>query len=337
MGSRFLSGLGQGLQTFAQWQQNANTRQHQQSMEEQATQREIARDALQRTLIQAQIDALKNKPSTPITLPDGSVLVGPDGKVIYENAKDPTPRAPGEGYELRPTGPNGRLRYLPKPGVDGQAVDTGFDAPPPAPAIYGSDQGVVTIDRRSGSSQPVQAPSGGGQLQAPVNAGVADAYRLNNATLKSIDAAIEQLKSGGSGTGPLVGRLPSDLQGVLNPSGQALRNNVSDVGSLQIKNRTGATMSKQEAARMGFIPDVKDTEAVNLEKLTRLREYVAGENAAMLSQFPALRDGGAPATGGPPSGIKRHATTPADRWEELVREGMDKDEATAQVRREFRQ
>ena len=126
MGSRLLAGLGQGLQTFASLQ-------HQRDLEEQAraekdaeVKRQIARDAVAKALADANIRNLDADNARADTAASLAAY-----KVMFPEAK---PVDMSSGYDLRPTGPNGRLQYIPKPGTQGGPIDTGFDSPPPAPS-----------------------------------------------------------------------------------------------------------------------------------------------------------------------------------------------------------
>jgi hypothetical protein len=126
--------------------------------------------------------------------------------------------------------------------------------------------------------------------------------------------------------------LPTMVQGILDPEGQKARNPVSDVGSLEIKDRTGAVMAKAEAQRLGFIPRDGDPPKVAHDKLARLYAWQETEQAAMREQYPAARGFG---EAGGESGDGDEDTTKADAWQEYRRSGMSAAEATARVNEEY--
>ena len=100
------------------------------------------------------------------------------------------------------------------------------------------------------------------------------------------------------------------MQGVLDPKGQVARNPVSDVGSLEIKSRSGSAVNAGEMKRLGFVPDIRDPAPVVLDKLRRMRVYVQQQNQGMEEQFPGLRGSVAretPASGGGVSATERAA------------------------------
>jgi hypothetical protein len=96
--------------------------------------------------------------------------------------------------------------------------------------------------------------------------------------------------------------LPTSVQGVLDPSGQKSRNDIADIGSLQIKDRSGATVPEAELKRLGFVPDVKDPPEVVKDKLDRLARWIVKENTILRQQYPQAR-GFSPAATSPAEGF----------------------------------
>lgn len=141
-----------------------------------------------------------------------------------------------------------------------------------------ADPGTRTITPTSGpDGQPVRPAATSTQL--PAWAG--QAVMSNQRQLGVLDDAIAKLKEHPGAVGFWRGRSDGIDQRV-DPQGVPVRAAIADVGSLQIKDRSGAAVTAAEWPRMApFIPGASDTPEAALEKLTRMRAIIAEETAGI--------------------------------------------------------
>lgn len=119
--------------------------------------------------------------------------------------------------------------------------------------------------------------------------------RDNEHALKVVEDAIAGLTQHPEASGGLLQYAPQFVQSSVDPKGQKYRNPVSDVSSLKIHDRTGATAAAQELRRLGFIPDEREPVSAQLDKLTRFREEILQKTAGLREQYPSaqgLSEGG---------------------------------------------
>lgn len=232
-------------------------------------------------------------------------------------------------------GPDGKPRTYQIPEFGGEPMDTGL-RPIPEPQGGGSGGGLgsgarLVQDPRTGEMVWVSPGAPGVRVPAGVDAPTPPAVNAditaNERSLSKVNEALAAVRANPDAFGGLAQwALPGAVQGVVDPKGQKFRNPVSDIGSLEIKDRSGATVPKAEMQRLGFIPNDRDPPQVIIDKLTRMRDWLKTEQGILIQQYPKARgrSGGA-------GGSK------ADRWEDLVASGMSKEEATAMVNEEFGQ
>lgn len=135
------------------------------------------------------------------------------------------------------------------------------------------------------------------------SAAIMKAVANNQQQLSAIDKAIAEVKAHpqafGLGRGlPMIG---STIDQRLDPAGVRARSLISNIGSMQIHDRTGAAMSVHEEKRLaGFVPQASDTPEKIIENLNQLKESLTEYNAAM-------QQGGAePTTAGSPTSPAGH-------------------------------
>lgn len=123
-------------------------------------------------------------------------------------------------------------------------------------------------------------------MSAGANATIAD----NQRSLQTVREAQRAVRDNPDAFGGLAQwTMPTSVQGVLDPKGQASRNWVSDIGSLQIKDRSGATVPQAELKRLGFVPNVNDPPQVIKDKLDRLAQWIETESRILQQQYPQAR------------------------------------------------
>lgn len=278
--------------------------------------RQSRMDAMTQAVQQAQLDGMNRKATPqPFDLAKGAKRFGPDNQVIAENPDTTRPQ------------PQGRIIARPD-GVyqvrdDGTAVKVnGIPALPAGGGAGGADKyviketpdGYVYVPVTPGEApQPVPGP-GGNTLQPNVSPALSEAYRANTQSMSVIDEALKALQSNPNAVGGWAEHMPAFLQGVIDPVGQATRNPISDVGSLEIKSRSGSAVNAGEMKRLGFVPDIRDPAPVVVEKLKRMRIYVQQQNAGMEDQFPGLRGVGSRESGQSSAGAPTDAQAAFERY-----------------------
>jgi len=143
--------------------------------------------------------------------------------------------------------------------------------------IVNMDTGVITrstIDGAPASKNtlkplPVHA-------QKSITGGAAALSKLDE-TIKSVEAA--------DATG-FKGFLPDVLLNRADPKGTIARANITDIGSLVLHDRSGATITASETPRLlPFIPSIKDDKPTTLKKLKRMRDIQAEELEALQGTY----------------------------------------------------
>ena len=100
----------------------------------------------------------------------------------------------------------------------------------------------------------------------------------NNAAIRTIDEALRQIEANPTATG-WEGFLPDWVSNRMDDKGTEARAAISNIGSLQIKDRTGAAMTDAEAQRLQpFIPGLRDDKDTVVKKLSKLKEQVGAIN-----------------------------------------------------------
>lgn len=226
----------------------------------------------------------------------GRALVMPDGRVVYRDP-EPTAASQPDGFTLSP----------------GQAR---FD---------GTGKRLASV--------PV-APPAPGEGPKPPTMPVALVQKVedNHSRIRVIDEALAELDRNAGSVG-LQNYAGQAIMQRVDPQGIRLRSAIADIGSMVIHDRSGAAVTVSEFPRLiPFIPQVTDSPAKIRSNLQRMREIIAEETAAYEGRY------GRGPTQGVPAGIARPTSQPAskaDRWEELVGQGMSPEAAKAQVIMEY--
>lgn len=161
--------------------------------------------------------------------------------------------------------------------------------------VVQTDQGPVQVDPKSGRTRPIVG-QGGEPVRPPVPPAVKTALLENRKSISVIDSAINAVKAHPQATGILRGRIDA-LDQRVDPKGVEARAGVADIGSLIIRDRSGAAVTASEFPRLRpFLPDANDSHSTVLKKLARMRQIIAEETASLESSIGASPS--APAGGG---------------------------------------
>jgi hypothetical protein len=237
----------------------------------------------------------------------GSVALANIRNLDARTAKlaEPTPAKPTE-FEMLDT-PEGFVR-VPKAGPVGPVTDANGQpyrkrvvAPAQPrdsyafPTVMGPDGNpvVARANTRTGDIEPtdIGAKPTGGKSTASLTKAIA----ANQQQLSYIDQAIAAVKKHpqafGLGRGlPLVG---STIDQRIDPEGVKARSLISNIGSMQIHDRTGAAMSVHEEKRLaGFVPQTSDTPDKIIENLQQLKAGLAETNDALQHSGTPTGDSG---------------------------------------------
>lgn len=136
-----------------------------------------------------------------------------------------------------------------------------------------------------------RVPTGGvGQVPGAIQgrtlpASVANDIIGNQSQLATIAAAEDAIDRHPSAVG--VHRAgPDAIHNILDPDGVAARSAIANIGSLVIKNRSGAAVSVHEMARMRpFIPTTSDPPDIVRRKLAELKRLIAEETDALARYY----------------------------------------------------
>lgn len=310
MASRFLAGLGQGLSTFADLQTKANRYKDEQARLADERDRQIARDALYKTLVESQM----------------------------ANATADNERA---DEQLRQTAKANQTRTVMdriKLQRDEQDQQMARSNPPPAPQRNIDPLSAEGIAARLRLEKGLEGlkPNGGGPGAKPLTEAQAKATgyygraRDAEAVLKNLPSRsfggaavgmaqnVKNIPYIGDAIGGVVTPLTNPL---LDPAQQKFENAADAFLAAVLRQESGAAISATERSeyRKIYIPEYGDS-----------KEVLAQKAANRATAIEALR------TGAGPGVLKNQTpTTKADRWEELVDQGMTAEQATAKVNQEF--
>ena len=168
--------------------------------------------------------------------------------------------------------------------------------------------GLFVGDRRTGTARPVTTEGGAPIVpkKPPPQFAIEGAQKAVGA-MSTIDSALESIETptgkkalGLKNMAPgAIGRAAVDA---LDPDGVETRAAVAEIGSAQIKDRSGATVTIGEEPRlMPFIPVPTDSPDVAKKKLKRLRQIIQQDYELLGEFYPGVKDKGAaptPAAGG---------------------------------------
>jgi hypothetical protein len=175
---------------------------------------------------------------------------------------------------------------------------------------------AVQEDDGQGGSRTVLRPKEAG-LEVPgpntrTPAGIQKAIAENSAQISVIDKALQSVAANESAVGwkrgigelPVIGGIGDAINQRRDPGGVETRALIANVGSLTIKDRSGAAVTVSESARLRpFIPSIADTPAAIRTKLNGLRAAVAEETRLLQQGGPghAPSKGSGSVSGAPPS------------------------------------
>ncbi len=265
---RIFAGLGQGLQTFAGLQTQANERKRQQQEHDAEVQRQIARDALQKTLVEAQIG---NLTADNERQDDQFRQQARAAKVSEVMNRIKFQRDEQDKQFERSRGPEPKPQGLMNVAPGGTVFDPTTQKP-----VYKAP------DRPTPKPEPT-----------PIPASLRKAVAENKQTISSIDEAIKQIEAHPD----VLHRWDSFLPEVArkfteSPQDVGVRAPVADVGSLQIHTRTGANMNIREEPRLApFVPDIRDKSSNALVKLKRLKQRLTEMNDGILGDAGGASEG----------------------------------------------
>jgi hypothetical protein len=135
---------------------------------------------------------------------------------------------------------------------------------------------------RAATAANVQARlSDSGPVGRPIPAGMVQSIATNDRSLATIDEALSALDADPRALG-VKAYIPQVALNRLDPTGVAGRAAVADIGSLEIRDRSGAAVTASEAPRLKpFIPLPTDDTETARKKLTRLRAAIQQERDAL--------------------------------------------------------
>ena len=193
-------------------------------------------------------------------------LIGPDGKEIRREGKTPTPREPGQQT----------VGLIAVQEQDGEG-------------------GMRTVLRPKVAGLEVPGPN----TRTP--AGIQKSLATNSAQISVIDNALSELAAYPAGVGlnrgaadlPVIGGAADAYNQRKDPQGVKLRALIGNVGSLVIKDRSGAAVTISESARLRpFIPSIGDTPETIRVKLEQLKAAIVEENNLLQQGGPTPKGSG---------------------------------------------
>ena len=189
------------------------------------------------------------------------------------------PRAPAG-----PANPAAAISQAPGSGFSSQ-----FQLPAPLPSRQASAPAAGGMPTFGNKNKPRALP----------NAVVED-LRQNEKTLSVIEQAIADLERNPDATG-LKGYVPDYILNQANvrgySDGVSARANVADIGSMTVKDRSGASVTAAEAPRLKpFIPATTKDAKTNIQNLRRMAEIIRQDNEQIRSFYgdPYGRGGNEP-------------------------------------------
>lgn len=209
--------------------------------------------------------------------------------------------------------------------------ESGMDQADPTKGYRGADRGAK-IQMNDADNQTalttaqiramaaIQAAAERNNKPKAVPQQISRAFLENQKQVRTIDDAIKEVEANPNSVG-LKGYLPGAILDRMPTRGGAAgvdaRAWIADVGSLEIRDRSGAAVTASEFPRLRpFIPSDKDDSQTVLKKLRRMQQIIAEENQAM-SEFYGEDQGYAgftpsASTGSPSPAPQAPATAPRD-------------------------
>jgi len=120
----------------------------------------------------------------------------------------------------------------------------------------------------------------------PIPTGPMQRYIDLGQSAKKLNDALVAVRGYPQGLGFVIGRLDPDIQQRVDQGGVDVRAAIGDIGSLIIRERSGAAVTISESPRFRpFVPLITDTPETAEKKLIRLLGMIADEQAAMESEY----------------------------------------------------
>lgn len=176
----------------------------------------------------------------------------------------------------------------------------------------------------------------GSQALRHVPPHIVTGYQNNLKQLGIVQEALNAITAHPDAVG-LKGYIPDVILNRMDPKGSGARMAIADLGSLEIRDRSGAAVTAAEFPRLApFIPNDTDDPKTVVAKLNRFYRILQEETEMLRSSFgPDMGYRGFSPSLQPPN--TEASLSDADLWEKKVQEGMSKDEATRYVRNRRRQ
>ena len=290
-------------------------------------------------IIGSVLDSVKDQPSYDQAKRVLSYIVSPDSLADYPAVYDPgfinAEKAAGQTYTQAQTAKNAARvaatgernaatnERTATTGEGNLAVNRGqlkLAQEQPTAIIDPITQQPVYVKRTDSIGK---TPAAGGALKTPpVHA--QKAITGGAATLSKLDETIKSIENIDA-TG-FKGFLPDVILNRADPTGTTARANITDIGSLILHDRSGATITASETPRLlPFIPSIRDDKATVLKKLNRMRDIQAEELDALegtynpdqgYRSFVVPKKAAPEAGGAPPAGIDAalwNVMTPKER------------------------
>lgn len=128
-----------------------------------------------------------------------------------------------------------------------------------------------------------------GQQLKPIPQTIIKSLTENQLAVGSIDDAITALNTSPKAKGAIGhwwNLLPDYVVQRLNKQGTDIRSDIANVGSLTFRDRSGVAVTVSEARRLRpFVPSTTDPPEIAARKLSKLKDYIQGENDAFQSYY----------------------------------------------------
>lgn len=145
------------------------------------------------------------------------------------------------------------------------------------PEDFSADQVKKAQELFDKEHRPPRDPNSAPQKAVPP--AIVQKVAGNNSSLRTIDAALSEMENDPAATG-MKGYVPGVILNRLDPKGTNARAAISNIGSLQIHDRTGAAMTASEAERLRpFIPSLQDDHDTVIKKLKQLKTQIQAINS----------------------------------------------------------
>lgn len=198
-----------------------------------------------------------------------------------------------------------------------------FQAGLNTPQYMETSEGIVALPKKLAPGQaPVGTPvfgADGNPLQKKQNIPqfVIEGVGNNTKTVSVIDSALSSLGTdAGKKAVGMKAFLPQGPLNYIDPEGVQTRADIADVGSLTIKDRSGATVTIGESPRlMPFIPQPTDDHATATKKLNRMKQIIQSETDFLTAFYPSAKKIAGAAHSGGAAGSAGGGLTAAEQQE----------------------